>query len=102
MSPFTQITQQHSSNTTQSRSGSPIVFVVLVFALSLPFWLLGTIVELQLLPGLPMSSLEVGWSGYLTDPIQDRWGALRAGIVMEVEVQESGLVMHMSSIYTSQ
>lgn len=30
--------------------------------------------------GLVAVSEEAGWSGYLTDPLVDRWGALRAGI----------------------
>ena len=151
---------------------SPFKFFVLVFMLSIPFWLIGAVTRLQLLPNLPVSSLmtfcplmaalilvyrehktagvttllkrsfdykrisakvwyapivlmmpgvmvlayalmrwmdtplptpqfqvltalliflaffvgalgeELGWSGYVTDPLQDRWGALRAGIVL--------------------
>lgn len=33
-------------------------FFVLVFALAVPFWLIGTLTELQLLPGLPVSALS--------------------------------------------
>ena len=40
-----------------SRRRSPLEFVALVFALSIPFWLIGTIANVQLLPGLPVSSL---------------------------------------------
>lgn len=39
------------------RNRSPLVFFVLVFALSLPFWLIGALTTIQLLPGLPVSSL---------------------------------------------
>jgi CAAX protease family protein len=41
------------------RSTSPLKFFVLVFALSIPFWLLGAVTDLQLLPGLPMSALAL-------------------------------------------
>jgi membrane protease YdiL (CAAX protease family) len=27
---------------------------------------------------------ELGWSGYATDPLEDRWGALRAGLLLGV------------------
>ena len=33
------------------------IFFVLVFALSIPFWVLGIIYPIQLLPGLPISAL---------------------------------------------
>jgi len=36
---------------------SPLKFFLLVFALSIPFWLIGAVTPLQLLPGLPVSSL---------------------------------------------
>ncbi len=151
---------------------SPLAFFVLVFALSLPIWVIGSVWPLELLPGLPVSSLmvlcpvmaasilvyredkttsvirllkrsfdtrrveakgwylptvflrpglalfaygvmrlmrlplptpqfqmaaalgmffaffiaalgeELGWSGYAIDPMQDRWGALRAGVIL--------------------
>jgi hypothetical protein len=38
-------------------NGSPLVFFLLVLALSLPFWLLGAVTEARLLPGLPVSAL---------------------------------------------
>ena len=34
-----------------------MTFFLLVFALSLPFWLLGAVTERELLPGLPLSAL---------------------------------------------
>jgi membrane protease YdiL (CAAX protease family) len=40
-----------------SRSRSPLRFFCFVFALSLPFWLAGTLTSLQLLPALPVSAL---------------------------------------------
>ena len=39
------------------RTRSPLKFFLLVFALSIPFWLAGASTALQLLPGLPVSSL---------------------------------------------
>ncbi len=170
MPPFPQ--SEASSNTIASRSRSPLGFFLLVFALSIPFWLAGALTTLQLLPGLPVSSLmffcpvtaalifvyrenktagvtellkrsfdykrirakvwyapivllrpgvmvlsyglmrlmgaplptpqfavlaalamflaffiaalgeELGWSGYAIDPMQDRWGALGAGVLL--------------------
>ncbi len=151
---------------------SPLKFFWLVFALSIPFWLVGAATGLQLLPGLPVAALmfvcpvaaalilvygenktagviallkrsfdferirakawyapvlllmpavmvlsyglmrltgvplpapqfpvvpaiamflaffiaalgeELGWSGYVTDPMQERWGALEAGVLL--------------------
>ncbi len=46
-------------NTSTSTNKSPLKFFILVFALSIPFSLLGTVTELQLLPGLPVSALVV-------------------------------------------
>jgi membrane protease YdiL (CAAX protease family) len=42
-----------------SPNSSLIAFVVLVFVLSLPMWLLGASTQVQLLPGLPISALAV-------------------------------------------
>jgi len=36
---------------------SPLKFFLLVFALSIPLWLIGAVTPLQMLPGLPVSSL---------------------------------------------
>jgi membrane protease YdiL (CAAX protease family) len=44
-------------NTGMSISKPPFIFFPLVFALSIPFWLAGAVTGLQLLPGLPVSSL---------------------------------------------
>jgi hypothetical protein len=38
---------------------SPPKFFLLVFALSIPLWLIGAVTPLQLLPGLPVSTLNV-------------------------------------------
>lgn len=48
-------------NTSASLKKSPLTFFVLVFALSLPFWLLGAMAEqgLPLPVNLPVSSLMV-------------------------------------------
>lgn len=46
-------------NTNTSINKSPLIFFILVFALSIPFSLLGAVTGLQLLPGLPVSSLVV-------------------------------------------
>jgi uncharacterized protein len=40
-----------------SRKKFPLNFFLLVFALSLPFWLAGTLTSFQLLPALPISAL---------------------------------------------
>ncbi len=151
---------------------SPLKFFLLVFALSIPFWLAGSMTDLQLMPGLAVSALmafcpmaaalvlvhresgragvtellgrsldfrrirakrwyvpifllmavvnlavyglmkwmampvpapqilvpaaplmfvaflvgalgeELGWSGYITDPMQQRWSALQAGFIL--------------------
>ncbi len=46
-------------NTSASLKRSPLTFFVLVFALSLPFWLLGTIVKHVPIPiNLPVSALQ--------------------------------------------
>ena len=44
-------------STRSSASRSPSVFFLLVFALCIPIWLLGAATGIQLLPGLPVSSL---------------------------------------------
>jgi hypothetical protein len=38
------------------RSQSPLKFFILVFALTIPFWLIGAITGLELLPGLPVAA----------------------------------------------
>jgi CAAX protease family protein len=54
---FPQSVAKDSSHTSAARSRSPLTFFVLVLALSIPFWLAGAVSGLQLLPGLPVSSL---------------------------------------------
>ncbi len=158
--------------TVLSPNRSPLTFFLLVFALSLPFWVIGSVTGLRLAPGLPVSALmafcpllaasilvyredksagvirllkrsfdherirakvwyvpivllmpgvmvlayglmrvmglplpaprlslvaalvmfvaffvaglgeELGWSGYAIDPMQERWGALRAAVLL--------------------
>jgi hypothetical protein len=45
-------------NTSAATPGdrSPLTFFALVFALSIPFWLIGALTRLQLSPNLPISS----------------------------------------------
>jgi hypothetical protein len=156
------------------RRRSPLIFFLLVYALAIPFWILGAVTGIELLPGLPVAALmtvcpviaalilvhretgvaemiallkrsfdykqikakvwylpilflvpavavlsymilrltgvpvpppqisflaplilfivffvgalgeELGWSGYAIDPMQDRWGALKAGVFLGV------------------
>lgn len=39
------------------RPRSPLKFILLVFTLSVPFWLIGAVIDQQYLPGLPLSAL---------------------------------------------
>jgi hypothetical protein len=50
---------EQSSRTLAPQSRSPLKFFLLVFALSVPFWVAGALTRLQLLPGLPVSALAV-------------------------------------------
>jgi membrane protease YdiL (CAAX protease family) len=54
---FPKAGDEDSSNTLASRGRSPLTFFVLVFALSVPFWVIGAASRRQLFPGLPVSSL---------------------------------------------
>jgi CAAX protease family protein len=54
---FPKAGDEDSSNTLASRSRSPLTSFVLVFALSVPFWVTGAVTRRQLFPGLPVSSL---------------------------------------------
>jgi len=47
-----------ASGVSPSQRRSPLKFFLLLFALSVPFWLLGTVSTVRLLPGLPLSSLS--------------------------------------------
>ena len=57
MPPFAQSVNEDASKMIMSGSRSPLKFFLLVFALSLPFWIAGSLTRLRLLPGLPVSSL---------------------------------------------
>lgn len=48
-----------TKNTNGNEGSAPIAFFALVFALTIPFWVLGAIVDIELMPGLPLSSLMV-------------------------------------------
>jgi uncharacterized protein len=46
-------------NTHKSASRFPLAFLLLVFALSVPLWLAGGVIGLDIMPGLPISSVVV-------------------------------------------
>ena len=50
---------EECSNIIAAPSNLALQFFLLVFGLSVPFWLLGAVTELQLLPGLPMSAFAL-------------------------------------------
>lgn len=50
---------EDSFNIIASQSRSPLRFFLLVFALSLPFYLAGALTSLQLLPGIPVSGFAI-------------------------------------------
>lgn len=47
------------SSTSIPKSRAPLRFFLLVFALSIPVWLIGALIPVQVLPGLPISSLMI-------------------------------------------
>ena len=57
MPPFPQSVDEDSSKAITWRRRSPLTFFLLVFALSIPFWLIGVATGLRLFAGLPVSSL---------------------------------------------
>jgi uncharacterized protein len=61
MPQFPQPVDEDTSNIHASQSRSPLKFFLLVFALSIPFWVIGSATGLQLLPGLPLSALMVAY-----------------------------------------
>lgn len=52
MASFPQLVGKGSSNAVASRHRSPLTFFLLVFALSIPFWLIGVVTRRELLPGI--------------------------------------------------
>jgi uncharacterized protein len=58
MTPVLPSTHDDASPSITSRRRSPLAFVVLVFALALPFWLIGAMTGIQLTPDLPVSALQ--------------------------------------------
>ncbi len=44
---------------TDARARSPLTFFLLVYALAVPFWLLGAATSYELLPGIPMAGLGI-------------------------------------------
>jgi hypothetical protein len=63
------------------RQRSPLRFYLLVFDLSIPFWLAGAVADR--LPVLPAIGEEGGWMGDAADPLQARWGAWSAWKCLE-------------------
>jgi CAAX protease family protein len=57
MAPFPQSVDEDSPDAIALRDRVPLKFFMLVFALSVPFWLIGAASGIQILPGLPVSSL---------------------------------------------
>jgi hypothetical protein len=56
MPPFPQAGEEDSANAIAARRRSPLTFCLVVFARSIPFWLIGAVTRLPRLPGLPASS----------------------------------------------
>jgi hypothetical protein len=61
-------------------------WVMRLLGLPLPNPEISLVTGLTLLPIFFVAALgeELGWSGYLIDPMQERWGALRAAILLGV------------------
>ena len=57
MEPMPQSVNRDSSNAISSGRRSPLKFFLLVFAVSIPFWVIGALTGLQLLPGVPVAAL---------------------------------------------
>jgi uncharacterized protein len=53
------IDRASSTGLAVKRDRSPVLFFLLVFALSVPIWLVTSLGHIQLLPGLPLSSVMV-------------------------------------------
>jgi len=115
-------------NTSPSTSKSPWGFFLLVFILSIPSWLIGGN-KLPILVDLPVSSLmfvvpviaasishgadlflmyfisatgeELDWMGYAIDPMQNRWGALRASIILGLAWAIWHIIPHRQQSHTA-
>jgi hypothetical protein len=53
MPPFPQSAKHDTSNAIAPRNRSPLKLFLLVFALSVPFWVVGALTRFQMLEGLP-------------------------------------------------
>ena len=51
--------EQGQSEASTLTNRSPLKFFLLVFAISILFWLVGSLTPLQILPGLPVSALMI-------------------------------------------
>ena len=85
MPPFPQSVDD-SRNAVTTGCRSPLKFFLLVFALSLPFWLAGIPTTLQVLPGLPVSSL-ISRMDRLAMPLHSR-GASASRVDLQQHGQE--------------
>ena len=61
----------------------PWLYFALVQILSIPFYW-GELTPLRGFPfyGWPVSVAEIGWTGYATEPLQRRYGVIRAGLII--------------------
>lgn len=85
--PFPHSVAEDFPNTIALRSRSPLKLFLLVFGLSVPFGLVGALTRLQLLPGLPVSSLMWVWPGTAASI-----GAYAASILAYREEQTAGVM----------
>lgn len=83
---------QNTSNDTsqdQSQTDAPYAFFALVFLLSIPFWILGTVVDQDLMPGLPLSSLMVVCPGLAALTLRWRASGRRGAFVLLARVLDA-------------
>lgn len=59
MSQLSSSSNQEISFASQPQNRSPFRFFLLVFALSIPIWLVGSFISFEILPGLPLSTLNI-------------------------------------------
>jgi CAAX protease family protein len=59
MERFLQSIEEKPSATISIPNRSPLKFFLLVFALTVPFWVIGALARFQLLPGVPVAALAV-------------------------------------------
>lgn len=69
---------------------SPLAFITLVFALSVPFWLLAALTDLELLPGLPVSALMLVCPGIAAAILVHRETGVRGVRARARELRQRG------------